>query len=86
MNDGKYKCEVLKSIRRRVAEELGIDFHPAECPHETCQEGVCPVCQQEADTLMKLIKEHPEWQKKLIERQINLKEILLSQERLIAEG
>ena len=50
---GKELCNILREIRRKVAEENGIPYQPRECNHvEECL-GTCPYCEQEADYLLK---------------------------------
>ena len=48
---GKKKCEVLKSIRKMVADANGIKYEPAECHHEGECRGTCPRCEQEVKDL-----------------------------------
>ena len=47
INIGKFKCEVLKSIRIHVAEYNKINYTPHECNHKVCSTGCCPVCEKE---------------------------------------
>lgn len=49
---GKEKCELLRQIRRKVAEanEITMTFPP--CPHaDGCTRGTCPMCDKEAREL-----------------------------------
>lgn len=46
-NEGKFKCEVLKSIRQHVADYNKIEYKPTECSHKVCATGCCPVCDNE---------------------------------------
>lgn len=46
-NEGKFKCEVLKSIRQHVADFNKIEYNPTECSHKVCATGCCPVCDNE---------------------------------------
>lgn len=48
---GKRKCEVLKDIRRKIAESEGIKYAPAECHHEGDCPGTCPRCEAEVQYL-----------------------------------
>ena len=48
---GKRKCEVLKDIRRKIAESEGIKYAPAECHHEGDCLGTCPRCEAEVQYL-----------------------------------
>lgn len=51
MNSGKQKCEILKSIRRRVAEIYGLKYNPDECTHEGDCLGTCPKCDAELEDI-----------------------------------
>lgn len=53
---GKEKCELLKTIRRKIAEMNGIDYYPEPCLHEGDCPGFCPHCDQEAAYLMAELK------------------------------
>ena len=44
---GKEKCAVLKDIRKKQAEKLGIDLHQRECNYEGECRGTCPKCKAE---------------------------------------
>lgn len=44
---GKEKCAVLKEVRRKEAERLGIDLHQRECTYEGECRGTCPKCMAE---------------------------------------
>lgn len=52
---GKRKCEVLKDIRRKIAESEGIKYAPAKCNHEGDCPGTCPRCEAEVEFLEKEI-------------------------------
>ena len=52
-NEGKFKCEVLKSIRQHVADFNKIEYKPTECSHKVCATGCCPVCDNELAWLTK---------------------------------
>ena len=41
---GKEKCEILKSIRRQIAEANNIVYMEPECHHEGDCLGTCPKC------------------------------------------
>lgn len=45
---GKEKCELLRSIRREIAERNGIEYLSADCHHEGDCLGTCPKCDAEA--------------------------------------
>lgn len=51
INSGKFKCEVLKSIRVHVAECNNISYIPHECSHKICANGFCSVCDGELKQL-----------------------------------
>ncbi len=44
---GREKCKVLKEIRRKQAESLGIDLHQRECTYTGPCKGTCPKCKAE---------------------------------------
>lgn len=44
---GKFKCEVLKSIRVHAAECNKIPYTPHDCEHKVCATGCCPMCDKE---------------------------------------
>lgn len=44
---GKFKCEVLKSIRVHAAECNNIPYTPHNCDHKVCATGCCPMCDKE---------------------------------------
>lgn len=44
---GKKKCEVLRQVRKKIADANGIDYTPHECNHEGDCAGTCPACEQE---------------------------------------
>ena len=49
-NDGTYGkavCNVMKCIRRVIAEANNITYSPTECNHITCRSGNCPMCEKE---------------------------------------
>lgn len=47
MGSGKYRCGVLKGIRKAVAEANGIDYAPRKCTFEGECYGTCPACEAE---------------------------------------
>lgn len=51
MNNGKRKCEFLREIRRKVAEQYGLHYEPRECHHEGDCQGTCPLCDAELEEL-----------------------------------
>lgn len=52
---GKFKCEVLKSIRVHAAECNNIPYTPHDCEHKVCATRCCPMCDQE---LARITKEY----------------------------
>ena len=44
---GKFKCEVLKSIRVYAADCNNIPYTPHDCEHKVCATGCCPMCDKE---------------------------------------
>ena len=53
---GKEKCELLKAIRKNIADMNGIEYYPEQCEHKGDCPGFCPRCDQEADFLMRELK------------------------------
>ena len=47
MKKGKRTCEILKDVRRKVAQENGIPLVERECTHEGDCLGTCPYCESE---------------------------------------
>lgn len=52
-NKGKQKCEMLKLIRKRIAEQNGIEYQPTSCHHHGECLGSCPKCEAETRLLQK---------------------------------
>lgn len=50
---GKFKCEVLKSIRVHAAECNNIPYTPHDCEHKVCATGCCPMCDKELARITK---------------------------------
>ena len=58
MSKGGNTCNRLKFIRKRLAEQNGIDYKVERCPNsDNCKEGTCPFCEKEADDLMAVLLE-----------------------------
>ena len=53
MNNGKEKCEILKRIRKEVAERYRLDYSPSECTHKGDCSGTCPKCDSELQELQR---------------------------------
>ena len=47
MKRGKRICNELKAVRRRIADENGIELHQSECRHTGDCRGTCPKCEAE---------------------------------------
>lgn len=55
--NGKDKCNVLREIRKRIAEKYGLTYQPTECHHEGDCAGTCPKCDAELQDLQRQLKE-----------------------------
>jgi len=55
-NLGKKKCEVLKMVRKAVADAHGIKYEPAVCTHQGDCKGTCPKCEAEVQYIESEIK------------------------------
>lgn len=53
MYTGKEKCELLKSVRMRIAKKYGLSYSLTECTHEGDCLGTCPMCDAELIDLQK---------------------------------
>ena len=51
MESGKEKCERLKAIRMRIAEQYSLEYTPTECTHKGECSGTCPKCDAELHDL-----------------------------------
>lgn len=51
MNKNKAKCDVLKKVRKQLADKLGINLHQQECTYQKTCTGTCPKCKQEEEIL-----------------------------------
>ena len=47
MTRGKSICNVLKTIRKQIAEANEIKYEPRECHHKGECRGTCPACEAE---------------------------------------
>lgn len=47
MKKGKRTCEILKDVRRKIAQENDIALVERECTHEGDCRGTCPYCESE---------------------------------------
>lgn len=55
--NGKEKCELMRNIRKNIAEKNNLFYTPCECNHEGDCPGYCPMCDKEAERLMNKLKE-----------------------------
>lgn len=51
MERGKLICNILKDVRRKIAEANGIEYIPAKCDHQGDCMGTCPMCEAELQYL-----------------------------------
>lgn len=58
MNIGRDKCEILKRIRKDIAERYGLDYTPSECTNEGNCSGTCPKCDSELQELQRQLDAH----------------------------
>lgn len=49
--NGKNRCRILKEIRKRIADENGIEFVTSECKYKGDCLGTCPKCESEVQYL-----------------------------------
>ena len=49
--NGKIKCELLKSIRCKIAKENGLSYALSECTFQGECKGTCPKCEAELKKL-----------------------------------
>lgn len=61
---GKLKCQILKTIRKRIAVMNDIEYNPEECTFEGECTGTCPKCEEETDNLMSELKRKERWDNK----------------------
>ena len=47
MTRGRYVCDTLKAVRKRIADANDIRYEPRECTHEGECQGTCPACEAE---------------------------------------
>lgn len=48
---GKNRCNILKAVRMKIAEENGIDYRTTECKYQGDCPGTCPKCESEVKYL-----------------------------------
>lgn len=49
--NGKNRCRILKDIRKKIAEENGIEYVTTECKYKGDCPGTCPKCESEVKYL-----------------------------------
>ena len=54
---GKDKCQLLKAIRRQIAERYGLEYRSEECHHKGECAGTCPRCDAELKDLQWQLEE-----------------------------
>ena len=62
---GKRKCEILKEIRRRIADENEIPYQTHECTYHGECSGTCPRCESEVRYLENQLKKRVSLGKKV---------------------
>ena len=53
---GKKKCEILKEIRQKIADENEIPYKTRQCTHQGPCSGTCPYCESEVRYLESQLK------------------------------
>lgn len=56
MNKGKSVCNVLKGVRKAIADANGIKYDPVECGFEGECRGTCPACEGEVRYIERELK------------------------------
>ena len=56
MSTGKEKCEILRNIRKDVADRYGLDYKPTKCKHQGDCSGTCPKCDAELKDLQRQLE------------------------------
>ncbi len=56
MNKGKSVCNVLKGVRKAIADANGIKYEPAECSFDGECRGTCPACEAEVRYIERELK------------------------------
>ena len=57
MGKGREICDVLKAIRKKIADTNGISYEPSECHFTGDCQGTCPKCESELAMLDSAIEE-----------------------------
>lgn len=53
--NSKDKCKVLKGIRKKIGDSIGVDLHQQECTFEGECTGTCSKCKHEENVLNKAL-------------------------------
>jgi protein TonB len=64
--NGRDKCDILKQIRRDIADKNGIMLKISECTHKGDCVGTCPSCESEIAALEKALENRKKQGKKII--------------------
>jgi hypothetical protein len=73
MSYGKEKCNMLKAIRKLIADKNGIDYTPTECTYQGDCYSMCEQCEKETAELYAALRKKQE-EGAIIEFDINLPE------------
>ena len=57
MEKGREICDVLKAIRKIIADENGISYEISDCNYEGDCKGTCPKCEAELSMLESILDE-----------------------------
>lgn len=56
MRTGKEKCELLRTIRKKIAERYNLEYTSSECSHQGDCLGTCPKCDAELRDLQEQLE------------------------------
>ena len=82
---GKEQCILLKKVRKKIAEENGIEFEPKRCNHRGVCPGTCSVCDAELAYLESELKKKVKKGKRIIVNDMVIDEIIAFKNRIIEE-
>ena len=54
--NGKERCNILRTVRSRIASQNGIAYEPHKCALEGECLGTCPKCEEETEQLTKELR------------------------------
>lgn len=69
---GHRKCELLKIIRKSIAEANGIPYEISECTNQGACTGTCPYCDAESADLRKKLEEKAEAGEQVVFPQVDI--------------